>query len=186
MSAPTGPARGCGTIRAPSLPGADRPRHSNRIQPPHDLSSQTRRQAHPQGAVGESGPTELLHQPRLRPRRPGGRPHPALRRRPVLVQHAPRLGGERRRPVDHQGRVQGPLPRRAVPHQRGDQPHRQPAPGRPPDRRPGADRAAVPRPADPAAGRQRPRADHRHEAPGEARGRAGDHGDPEPTSTPAS
>ena len=35
------------------------------------------------------GPAELLHQPRLRPRRPGGRPHPARRGGLVLVQRAP-------------------------------------------------------------------------------------------------
>ena len=59
-----------------------------------------------QAGLGEPGPTELLPQPRLRPdRRPRRVLHPGHRRRAHLLQRPPRAGRQRRRPVDHQGRV---------------------------------------------------------------------------------
>ena len=70
-------------------------------------------------------------------------------------------------------------------HQRGGQPHRQRAPGGSPDRRAGADRAAVPRPADAAAAGRTPSSGS--STPSSRRSSPPRRGSPRPprTSTPA-
>ena len=113
-----------------------------RTQRPDDLSSQTCRQACPEALLGEPRPEELLPQHRLRPRRRRGRADPRHRRRPGLLQRPPRVGRQRRRPVDHQGRAARPRAHRGLAPGRG-RPADQHAEGRrPPHRGPG--RAAEP------------------------------------------
>ena len=55
----------------------------------------------------------------------------------VLVQRPPRAGRQRRRPVDHQGRVPRPLPDRDLAARRGGAPDPDRGPCRAPDRSPG-------------------------------------------------
>ena len=109
-----GPIRVCWHAREGAVRYAPRPSRRQPVEhatgpfTSHDLPSQTRRQALPPSLVGEPGPTQLLHEPRLRPRRRRRRRHPPRRRRADLVQRPSRLGRQRRRQVDHQGRVRRP------------------------------------------------------------------------------
>ena len=95
----------------------------------------------------------------------------------VLVQRPPRAGRQRRRPVDHQGRVHRPLPDRELAPRRGGGQGPDLGPRRPPDRGPGHLAAVEHRPAARVAPDDHARAAHRHQAPGEAGGPGGRHRD---------
>ena len=84
------------------------------------------------GTDGTSSP-----QPGLRPRRRRRGAHPARGDRRHLLRPEPRVGRQRQRPVDHQGRAACPRPDRGVATRGGDPPHQTPAGRRPADRSPG-------------------------------------------------
>ena len=121
---------------------------------------------------------ELLPQPRLRPRR--RRPPSLILAIAVgahLLQRPPRVGRQRRRPGDLQGRAARPRAHRGL------APRRRPTGGSRTQKdagrlTAGPGRAAEPvrRAAAPAARRDRARAHHRHPDPGRPRGHGGHHG----------
>ena len=114
--------------------------------------------------------------------------HPRHRRRPDLLQRPPRVGRQRRRPVDHQGRAA--RPRRSSSSWRLDEAepaHRHAEGGRPADPRP------RPTQQSQLVDQQREqlvpivaRADHRHPDPGRSGDHGGRHASRTATSTPGS